>query len=195
MKRVHVGAVLAIAFAIAGCGATSGRRAAEYMPDMVRSPAYKAYAPNSITRDGLTLQQPVSGTIPRGFHPFHYGPGEAEAARAGRELRNPYRATPQSLGEGKEMFQIYCMVCHGERGKGDGPISAKIPTPPSYLSDRLLQFPSGRIFHVITLGTGKMPSYASQLSTDERWKIVLYVHTVLQGLGDQPQDPGDGGSQ
>jgi mono/diheme cytochrome c family protein len=40
---------------------------------------------------------------------------------------------------------------------------------------------------VITLGTGKMPSYASQLSFDERWKVVTYVHGVLQGFNDAQQ--------
>src|SRR6478672_7041724 len=149
----HITAVLAIAIGLSGCGATSERRAYEYMPDMARGRAYKAYASNSITRDGLTLQRPVAGTIPRGYQPFHYGPGEDEAARAGRELENPYRASPQTLEEGKALFQTYCLVCHGEQGKGDGPISGKIPPPPSYLSDRLMQFPPGRIFHVITLGT------------------------------------------
>src|SRR6478672_6507090 len=192
---LHITAVLVIAFGLGGCGATPERRAFEYMPDMARGPAYKAYAPNSITRDGLTLQRPVAGTIPRGFHPFHYGPGEEEAARAGRELENPYRATAQTLQEGKELFQTYCLVCHGEQGKGDGPISGKIPPPPSYLSDRLMQFPPGRIFHVITLGTGKMPAYASQLSADERWKVVTYVHVVLQGHGDQLQDTSNGGGR
>jgi mono/diheme cytochrome c family protein len=180
-------ATLSVVACLAGCGATPERRAFEYMPDMARDPAYKAYAPNSITRDGLTLQHAVAGTIPRGFHPFHYGPGEDEAARAGREIENPYPASPHTLEEGKALFQTYCSVCHGVQGKGDGPISGKIPPPPSYLSDRLMQFPPGRIFHVITLGTGKMPSYASQLSFDERWKIVTYVHTVLQGFNDEPQ--------
>jgi mono/diheme cytochrome c family protein len=180
---------------LAGCGATSEQRAYEYMPDMARSPSYKAFAPNSVTRDGLTLQHPVAGTIPRGYHVFHYGAGEEEAARAGRELQDPYRATPRTLEEGKALFQTYCLVCHGERGKGDGPISGKIPPPPSYVSDRLMQFPPGRIFHVVTMGTGKMPSYAAQLSADERWKVVTYVHTVLQGLGDQQGTVQSGGSQ
>jgi len=180
---------------LAGCGATPGKRAYEYMPDMARGPAYKAYAPNSITRDGLTLQQPVAGTIPRGFHPFHYGPGEAEAIRAGRELENPYRASPQTLEEGKELFRTYCAVCHGEQGRGDGPISGKIPPPPSYVSDRLVQFPPGRIFHVISVGTGKMPSYAAQLTADERWKVVTYVHAVLQDLSSGSAAAQDGGAQ
>jgi mono/diheme cytochrome c family protein len=167
-----------------GCGARGQKRAYEYMPDMVRGPSYKAYAPNSVTRDGLTLQRPPAGTIARGYHPFHYGPGEDEAIRAGRELRNPYHPTSQTLGEGKALFQSYCMVCHGENGKGDGPIASKIPPPPSYKSVRVIAFPPGRIFHVITMGSGKMPSHATQLSADERWKIITYVRADLQGLGE-----------
>jgi mono/diheme cytochrome c family protein len=155
------------------------------MPDMARDPAYKAFAINSATRDGLTMQHPVPGTIARGYHPFHYGPGEEEADRAGSELQNPYRPTAQTLQEGKALYETYCLVCHGQNGKGDGPIADKIPHPPSYASDRLLKFPSGRIFHVITMGTNKMPSYASQLSWSERWKIVTYVHTSLQELPDE----------
>ena len=114
----HLAAALVIAIGLSGCGATPERRAFEYMPDMARGPAYKAYAPNSITRDGLTLQRPVAGTIPRGFHPFHYGPGEEEAARAGRELENPYRATPQTLEEGKALFQTYCARLPRRAGQG-----------------------------------------------------------------------------
>jgi mono/diheme cytochrome c family protein len=179
---------------LTGCGATPQQRAYEYMPDMARGPAYKAFAPNSVTRDGLTLQQPVAGTIARGYRPFHYGPGEPEAIRAGAELTNPYHSTAQTLEEGKALYQTYCMVCHGERGHGDGPIAGKIPPPPSYVSDRLMQFPQGRIFHVVTMGSGKMPSYAAQLSADERWKVVTYVHTSLQGLGERPAVDQHGGS-
>jgi len=167
-----------------GCGARSQKRAYEYMPDMARSPAYKAYAPNPVTRDGLTLQRPVPGTIARGYQPFHYGPGEEEAMRAGRELQNPYHATPQILKEGQALFQSYCQVCHGEKGKGDGPIAGKVPNPPSYTSARVFAFPPGRIFHVVTMGSGKMPSHASQLSAPERWKVITYVRTKLQGLGE-----------
>ena len=166
-----------------GCSANEDERGYEYMPDMARSPAYKAYAPNPVTSDGVTLQRPVVGTIPRGYRPFHYGPGEQEAIRAGRELQIPIRATPQALSDGKVLFQSYCQVCHGAEGKGDGPISGKIPPPPAYTSTRVIAFPPGRVFHVITMGSGKMPSHAGQLSEEERWKVVAYVHTVLQGLG------------
>jgi mono/diheme cytochrome c family protein len=188
-------ALLACATALTGCGASSNQRAYEYMPDMARDPAYKAFAANAATHDGLTLQHPVKGTIPRGYQTFHFAAGEEEAERAGRELQNPYRPTTETLAEGKALFETYCAVCHGNQGKGDGPISTKIPTPPSYLSARLMTFAPGHIFHVITLGTGKMPSYAAQLSADERWKIVTYVHTTLQNQGEAPRTVARGGAQ
>lgn len=185
-RAIAAPALVAIAMlsGAGGCGAKSDARAYEYMPDMARGPAYKAYAPNSVTRDGLTLQQPVPGTIARGYEPLHYGKGEEEALRAGRELANPYereeRVSERSFNEGKALYVTYCLVCHGAKGKGDGPIASKIPTPPSYTSERVMQFAPGRIFHVISNGSGKMPSYAAQLSTDERWKVVTYVR-ALQG--------------
>ncbi len=181
----HLAMTLALT-ALIGCTATPEKRAYEYMPDMARDPAYKAYAPNPVTRDGLTLQRPVAGTIPRGYLPFHFGPGDTEAERAGRELLNPYQPTARTLAEGQALYQTYCLVCHGPQGKGDGPIAGKIPPPPSYTSQRVLPFPAGRIFHVVTMGSGKMPSYASQLSADERWKIVTYVKTTLQATGQTP---------
>lgn len=180
MNRNFLLPALIAALVLVGCGAEGNNRAREYMPDMARGPAYKAFAPNGATRDHMTLQQPVPGTIARGYYPVHYGPGEQEAIRAGRELKNPYTPTARTLEEGKALFETYCAVCHGAQGRGDGPIAGKIPPPPSYVSDRVLQFPEGRIFHVITRGSGKMPSYAAQLSADERWKVVTYVHNVLQ---------------
>src|SRR5215467_10979213 len=121
MNRVSSATAILVAFVLTGCGAVSQRRAFEYMPDMSRDPAYKAFAPNPATRDGLTLQRPVAGTIARGYQPVRYGSGEEEAARAGRELQNPYRADQRTLEEGKALYQTYCLVCHGEQGKGDGP--------------------------------------------------------------------------
>src|SRR5437773_9855501 len=126
MKQlIFAGALLFPVMALVGCTSSFQQRAYEYMPDMVRDPAYKAFAPNPVTRDGLTLQRPVAGTIPRGYVPFHYGPGEVEGERAGRELQNPYHATAQTLKEGQALYETYCLVCHGVQGKGDGPIASK----------------------------------------------------------------------
>src|SRR6266511_6135944 len=158
---------VALALFAGACGNDS-QRGYEYMPDMARGPAYKAFAPNPVTRDGLTLQRPVPGTIARGYQPFHYGAGEEEALRAGRELTNPLPAAARTLEEGKALYEIYCLVCHGAGGRGDGPIAGKIPPPPAYTSERVASFPPGRLFHVVTVGSGKMPAYAAQLSAEEQ---------------------------
>ena len=105
-----------------GCGASGNDRAREYFPDMARGPAYKAFAPNAATRTGLTLQAPVAGTIARGRQVFHFGPGEEEAARAGRELTNPLPLSAGTMEDGRGLYQTYCLICHGANGKGDGPL-------------------------------------------------------------------------
>jgi mono/diheme cytochrome c family protein len=180
MKVQAAVALVLATWSLGGCD-TREARAREYMPDMARGPAYKAFAPNPATADGLTLRPAVAGTIARGRLPFHYGAGEPEAERAGRELTNPLSLTPRTLAEGQALFQTYCAVCHGDTGRANGPLAGKIPPPPAYTSERVMAFASGRIFHVITAGSKKMPSYAGQLSAGERWKVVLYVQTVLQG--------------
>jgi mono/diheme cytochrome c family protein len=177
---VRIAAISCLAL-VAACQAGGENRAREYFPDMVRGPAYKAFAPNLALKDGLTLQRPVVGTIARGQQPFHFGAGEGEAIRAGQILSNPLPATAATLEDGRGLFQIYCVVCHGPSGKGDGPLAGKIPPPADYRSERVQPFPPGRMFHVLTSGSGKMPSYAGLLSPDERWKVIAYVQTRLQG--------------
>jgi len=166
------------AISLAGCGPASDRRGLEYVRDMTYSLAYDSFAPNPVTRDGLTLQRPPRGTIARGHLPLHYGAMQDDAERAGRELQNPIAATARTAAEGQALFDIYCVVCHGTTGAGDGPLIPRIPNPPAYTSERVRSMPAGRIFHVITYGSGRMPSYASQLSVTDRWLIAAHVQQL-----------------
>jgi mono/diheme cytochrome c family protein len=168
---------LVLCAASAGCDRAS-RRGYEYTPDMAHSVPYDTFAPNPVTRDGITQQVPVRGTIPRGFHPLHYRATADDAERAGRELVSPLAPTPAVIAHGKDRYETFCLVCHGAHGDGDGPIAPLIPAPPAYSSDRVRAMPAGRLFHVITFGSGRMPSYASQVPADERWAIVAYVQTL-----------------
>jgi mono/diheme cytochrome c family protein len=175
----------AVCASLAACGPAAEKRGFEYMPNMVYSLAYDSFAPNPITRDGLTLQRPVRGSIPRGYLPLHYAATPEDAERAGRELQNPVPRTARSAAEGQLLFETYCAVCHGKQGAGDGPLVPKIPNPPAYTSSRVRSMPVGQIFHVITFGSGRMPSYASQLSQNDRWLIAAHVQT-LQNAEGQP---------
>jgi mono/diheme cytochrome c family protein len=156
-------------------------RAFAYMPDMAQSVPYNSFAPNPVTRDGKTLQAPVAGTIPRGFQPLRYRATPEDALRAGRELRNPVSDSPDALAQGRALYRTFCSVCHGEQGRGDGPLVPRIPNPPSYTSERVRTLAPGHILHVITYGSGRMPSYAAQIPLEQRWLIVHHVRVLQRG--------------
>ncbi len=168
---------------IGGMGVMSrdvGVRNREWPTQMQYSPAYRSQTANPVLPNQMTQQPPVPGTVPRGFKPFHYGPDQAEADRAGRELKNPFQSTAENLARGQYIFTNYCAVCHGATGAGDGPILPKYPNPPSYQTEKSKSLPDGTMFHVITMGRNNMPSHAAQVSADDRWKAILHIRK-LQG--------------
>lgn len=152
----------------------------EFMPEMVRSAAYKAYSANPSFPDGKTLQQPPLDTIPRGFHSVDYPATEAGAIRAGEELVNPYKFEDlPAFTRGGFVFRTWCLPCHGATGKGDGAVPMRgFPAPPPLDSEKTIALKDGRMFHILTYGQKNMPSYASQVSEDDRWKVILYVRSL-----------------
>jgi len=100
----------------------------------------------------------------------------------------PFAITPEILDRGQERFQIYCSVCHGMTGHGDGMIVRRgFRKPPSYHEQRLREAPVGHFFDVVTNGWGAMPSYASQVPVRDRWAIIAYIRALqLSQAGEQP---------
>ena len=83
------------------------------------------------------------------------------------------------LVRGEERFDIYCAVCHGPAGYGDGEIVQRgFPAPPSYHIDRLRQAPIQHFYDVITNGYGAMFSYAQRVSPNDRWAIAAYIRAL-----------------
>ena len=106
----------------------------------------------------------------------------------------PFAITKDDLDRGQERYNIYCSVCHGMTGYGDGIVARRgfnRPSPASYHQDRLRQAPVGHFFDVMTNGWGAMPSYAAQVSVDDRWRIVAYIRALQ--LSQMP--PGSGQTQ
>jgi mono/diheme cytochrome c family protein len=176
MKRALGSAAALLVFA--GCEQDVSKPNYEYAPDMVSSVAYDSFAPNPNTKDGKTLLSPAPGSVPRGYKPLHLTAGPEEAARAGRELKNPYPASPELLARGHVAFTRYCSPCHGTGGLGDGLVTARFPIPPSLLADHAKGLPDGQIFHIITYGQGLMPAHGSQVAPEDRWKIVHFVRSL-----------------
>lgn len=152
----------------------------EYAPQMYMPTAYKPDQPNPNFKDGKTAQVPVKGSIPVGFEPFAYANTPADYEKAGQELKNPIGLTPEVLEEGKLLFVNMCSHCHGNEGKGDGSIVAagKFPPPPAYQSELLKNLSEGKMFFSITYGKNLMGSHSSQLSKEERWKIIHFIQTL-----------------
>jgi mono/diheme cytochrome c family protein len=156
-----------------------------YMPDMYYSQPYDAYTANPLFKDSLTMQTPVKGTIARGHAPqYSYKAKSADdQKRAGLELVNPVPLSPEVLVKGKEQYEIFCISCHGEKGDGKGYLftSKRFPAQPtSLIGDLVKNKPDGELFHVITLGSlsGLMGAHGSQISPENRWKIVHYVREL-----------------
>jgi mono/diheme cytochrome c family protein len=182
---VKLNLLLAFAFVICvACGflirPQPSRPNVEVLPEMVRTAAYKAYSANPNFPDGKTLQEPPPDTIPRGFHSVDYEATEAGAIRAGEELSNPYNFEDlAAFTRGAFVFRTWCLPCHGAAGRGDGPVAMRgFPAPPPLNSQKTLALKDGRMFHILTYGQKNMPSYASQVSDDDRWKAILYVRSL-----------------
>lgn len=149
----------------------------EYMPDMARQISVRAQEFDPTAPGGIAMRQPVAGTVPRGSGSYPYGLSDTTEAD---RLVNPLPATAEVLEAGRKYFNTYCIVCHGAGGAGDGFIIPKFTQPPPLFSDKVVNWPDGRIYHTITLGQGLMSSYASQLLPEQRWAVIRYVRQLQQ---------------
>ena len=94
-------------------------------------------------------------------------------------LVNPLDSSAEVVAQGKALYGRFCSHCHGDNGTEPGLVGEVLGGVTSYTSMAVVDKPGGHIFHVITMGKGRMGSHASQLSPEERWQIVRYVQ-VLQ---------------
>ncbi|WP_291400485.1 cytochrome c [Daejeonella sp.] len=159
----------------------------EFARNMYDPIAYNPDQPNKNFKDGKTAQTPPAGTTPVGFDKNDVYPNTIEGYEsAGKSLSNPLPVTIPTLEEGKTLYLNMCSQCHGLEGKGDGSIVklGKFPAPPSYGTGNssrggaMIDLTDGKIYHTITHGVNLMGSHKSQLTPEQRWKVVMYVHEL-----------------
>jgi mono/diheme cytochrome c family protein len=170
--------------------------------DMQDQPKAIAYRENSFYKDGTGSRPLVDGTVARGYlredRAFYLGkkataqpsPASAPAQASANSQASlypddvdtiPMQITREDLDRGQERYDIYCSVCHGKTGYGDGMIARRgfnKPAPANYHQDRLRQAPAGHFFDVMTNGWGAMPASAQQVSVEDRWRIVAYLRAL-----------------
>ena len=126
--------------------------------------------------DERGMRSPVEGTVAKGFIPYAYT-GIDEPLEY---LSNPVLPTIENLNLGKKKYLTFCSPCHGNFGDGDSRLKGQFPNPPSLHSQRIRSFEDGKFYHVMTNGKNIMPSYASQISREDRWAIVNYIRVLLK---------------
>jgi mono/diheme cytochrome c family protein len=147
-------------------------------------------------RDGKELlveRPPVAGTIPRGYLPYEfdaYGNKIEDAVKVGDSLKNPLKLTLENMKAGQKRYEIFCIVCHGDKGNGDGPVigAERFPAPPSLHTKQARGYMDGTLFHIITKGINKMPGYGDSLTHEERWQVVQYVRALQRSMNPKPED-------
>jgi len=103
---------------------------------------------------------------------------------------NPLELNTELVERGQKYFGIYCSVCHGLNGGGNGLVNRRAQKiladtwiPPSVLYAENLYadvYPDGKMFSTISNGIRKMPGYSSQIKAKDRWAIVAYVRALQQ---------------
>lgn len=146
--------------------------------DMQDQPKYKPLHESDFFADHRSERPMVDDTVPRGYL-------RTDLARYAGKIGGvdvnyfPFPITRDDLTRGQDRFNIYCSPCHGRLGDGNGMIVKRgYRNPPSYYTDRVMKAPVGHFFDVITNGFGAMPSYASRVTPDDRWRIIAYIRTL-----------------
>jgi len=149
----------------------------QYMPDMYEPVGYEAYQPVYFLPDGSLALLPAENTITRGTVPYEIANDMAGKLESRAQL-SPLDSlnTEVNLAKGKELYDIYCAICHGPKGAGQGTLvkREKILGVPSY-ADVGRDITVGSTYHVIYYGLNAMGSYAGQLDHTERWQVSEYV--------------------
>ena len=139
----------------------------QYMPDMADAPVVKAQ------REYL---DPPVGSVANNAILYPKTPEEAETL-----LINPFTGRwdeDKHKEKGKQLFGIYCAVCHGQAANGQGNISDKFPPASDLTLDLYKNRKDGFFFHRITFGSAIMPSYGHSISPHERWQIILHLRDL-----------------
>lgn len=190
MKKIAIISTLIVTTAVVLISCDSKRQPGKiYMPDMTYSRAYETYA----LRDSILFTmdaadaghkiyyngQTVTGTMKRGELAPYTVPNDSNGLlNLSSLVKNPLAplTTADSL-EAARLFNINCGICHGPKAEANGPVAAKIGGVKSIIA-LSPTYSDGRLFFVMTYGQNNMGSYASQLSREQRWRIVQYIRTL-----------------
>jgi mono/diheme cytochrome c family protein len=173
------------AVVLVSCGKARRNTGRAYMPDMAYSRAYETYAPaqERLSASGAHFTgRPVEGTIARGDMMHYALKNDSAGYSQSASLTNPLDVATIDMKESERLYLVNCAICHGSKLDGNGPLynngNGPFAAAPKNLTEAM---PEGRMFHSVTYGKGQMGSYASQLTTKQRWMVIAYVKSQQGG--------------
>lgn len=187
MKKIGtITGIVALVLLMAACGGPRRNPGRAYMPDMAYSRAYETYASTEklMQEYGNKVHynaMPVPGTIARGDMLFSYPYANDSAGYANAaNVKNPLEIASIDMKEAERKYLINCGICHGAKLDGNGPLwkdgNGPFPAAPKNLmADDMKKMAEGTMYHSVTYGKNTMGSYASQLSTKQRWEVIAYI--------------------
>ncbi len=143
--------------------------------DMVNTVADQTQSPNAVLPHGQTDQPPVPHTVPHNKKILWYLESLKKGPTAFDNMKDPFKRSYAVMQRGRFVFETFCFPCHGQYGTGDGPVAKVFPPFQFSAATAAEKLSEGQIFGIITFGKPPMPSYAAQISPDDRWKVALYV--------------------
>jgi len=183
---IRIIAILIFVLVLAAC-ADKERPNYQYMPNMYEPVSYETYdkADNGLFPDGNVAMLPVEGTIPRGYVVYEF-PNDFSGKQQARENPSPLDSLDReaNLAQGAALYTIYCAICHGDKGDGQGNLAKreKILGIPSF-ADPGRNITVGTTYHTVYYGLNAMGSYASQFASDtEMWQVSEYVMKLKEDL-------------
>ena len=195
LRRASLLGFLALASAVGttACarGCTSSRPPIHVNPSMDDQPKVLPQTASDFFRNGSSMREPVPGTVPIG------GLKEDGVFFTGKGADGQFVATiPVPVNEtlverGHQRYTIYCQPCHDARGDGKGILFQRgnVPTA-SFHQEKILKYPDGQIFDVITNGKGLMAGYRWPIPPADRWAIVAYVRELERKRSSSAPAPG-----
>lgn len=211
MQRLITATLLAGALLLGGCrGMESDRPPIHPNLNMDIQNRFDPQEANPLFADNAAMRKPPSGTVARGLlrEDARYYAGRTEDGEYVEQM--PVPVTRTLLERGQERYEIFCTMCHGGAGDGNGIIMTGnygYTPAPTYHSERLRNVTDGYIYDVIANGVRNMPGYAQQIPVADRWAIVAYVRALQRSqnadaadvpqsvLSDIPSSSGSGGQQ
>ena len=173
--------VLVSAVAASGCarGCTSSRPPIHLNPSMDDQPKLRAQAASPFFYDGSGMRQPVPGTVPIGglMEDTAFFTGKGDNGQFVASI--PVTVDDRLLARGADRYRIYCQPCHDARGDGKGILFQRgnVPTA-SFHQEKVLKYPDGQLFDIITNGSGLMSGYKWPIPPADRWAIIAHVRDM-----------------